>query len=109
MSNLSDVTFHALWTHWPWKAIRHCPGRFLLPLRGKPLSFAELTGQPCTPIRYESSNAPDPVWVLPLIDGGLIAYQQTDGRLLHTLNTPEGFIRKLTQLGIMAHGAMAQP
>jgi len=49
---------------------------------------------------FSSLEAKDTVLVIPLTDGGLIAYQQTDGRLIHTLNTPDGFSRKLHQLGI---------
>jgi len=49
---------------------------------------------------FSSLEAKDSVLVVPLTDGGLIAYRQTDGRLIHTLNTPEGFSRKLHQLGI---------
>jgi hypothetical protein len=32
--------------------------------------------------------------------GGLISYARGDGSYLHTLNTPDGFARKLRQLGI---------
>lgn len=32
--------------------------------------------------------------------GGIISYQRDDGSFLHTLNTPEGFERKLRQLGL---------
>jgi len=44
--------------------------------------------------------ARDPVIVAAFEDGGLISYRQADGRFLHTLNTREGFERKLDQLGI---------
>ena len=44
--------------------------------------------------------ARDPVIVTPLDDGGLISYRKADGLFLHTLNTREGFERKLRQLGI---------
>ena len=44
--------------------------------------------------------AKDPVIVTPFEDGGLISYRKADGTFLHTLNTREGFERKLRQLGI---------
>lgn len=44
--------------------------------------------------------APDEVLVVPLNDGGIISYRRPDGSMLHTLNTAEGFARKLAQLGI---------
>jgi hypothetical protein len=44
--------------------------------------------------------AKDPVIVTALDDGGLISYRKADGTYLHTLNTREGFERKLRQLGI---------
>jgi 2-polyprenyl-3-methyl-5-hydroxy-6-metoxy-1,4-benzoquinol methylase len=40
------------------------------------------------------------VYVVVLDGGGLISYRHADGRFVHTLNTPEGFGRKLDQLGI---------
>ena len=45
-------------------------------------------------------TAKDPVIVTPFEDGGLISYRRTNGMFLHTLNTREGFERKLRQLGI---------
>lgn len=44
--------------------------------------------------------AKDPVIVTPFEDGGLISYRKADGMFLHTLNTRDGFERKLHQLGI---------
>jgi hypothetical protein len=49
---------------------------------------------------HVSVSAQDPVIVTPLEDGGLISYRKADGMFLHTLNTREGFERKLRQLGI---------
>lgn len=93
-------TFQSLWTCWPWRPIRNCPGRFILPRTEHPVSFETLLGISCIPRMFSSLEAKDTVLVIPLTDGGLIAYQQTDGRLIHTLNTPDGFSRKLHQLGI---------
>jgi hypothetical protein len=44
--------------------------------------------------------ARDPVIATPFEDGGLISYRKADGHFLHTLNTRDGFERKLRQLGI---------
>lgn len=44
--------------------------------------------------------AKDTVLVAPFADGGLISYRRNDGSVLHTLNTSEGFARKLADLGI---------
>lgn len=49
---------------------------------------------------FHVSAAKDAVLVVRLIDGGLISYKRSDGSYLHTLNTAEGFARKLTELGI---------
>jgi hypothetical protein len=50
-------------------------------------------------------TARDPVVVTPFEDGGLISYRKPDGLFLHTLNTREGFERKLVQLGANAMSA----
>lgn len=102
-----EVTFQSLWSRWPWKPIRHCPGRFVLPLRAGRLSFEQVVGRPCSPSCHTSLAAPDQVLVLAFADGGLITYRKPDGQLLHTLNTQEGFIRKLKQLGITGYGRPA--
>jgi len=94
------MTFEELRTRWPWRPIRNCPGRLVLPRLEPPPSFEGLLGMPCSPQAFSSPEAKDRVLVLPLQDGGLIAYEQSDGRLIHTLNTPAGFSRKLGQLGI---------
>ena len=49
---------------------------------------------------FTSHAAKDKVLVVPLADGGLISYARADGRTVHTLNTSDGFSRKLSQLGI---------
>jgi hypothetical protein len=45
-------------------------------------------------------SAKDVVLVVSLDRGGMISYKRDDGSFLHTLNTEEGFERKLRQLGI---------
>ena len=94
------TTFQELWCRWPWRPIRNCPGRFILPWTEQPISFEVLLDYSCAPQASSSPVAKDPVFVVLLEDGGLISYRQTDGRLIHTLNTQEGFSRKLQQLEI---------
>jgi len=93
-------TFEEAWARWPWRPIRNCPGRFVLPRIDQPLTFDTLLGLSSSFKEFSSHTAKDPVLVVPLEDGGFISYRQPDGRLIHTLNTPEGFSRKLRQLGI---------
>ena len=95
-----NTTFQELWARWPWRPIRNCPGRYVLPWTEQPVSFEVLLDYSCIPQAFSSPAAKDPVLVVTLEDGGLISYRQSDGRLIHTLNTPEGFSRKLRQLGI---------
>lgn len=94
------MTFDALKSRWRWHPIAHCPGRFVLADAEPPLSFGELVGPGIRVCEYRVERAPDPVAVVALADGGLISYRKRDGRYLHTLNTAEGFARKLAQLGI---------
>lgn len=50
--------------------------------------------------QFHVAAARDAVVVVPLSDGGLISYSRADGTYVHTLNTRDGFARKLAQLGI---------
>ena len=95
-----NPTFQDLLARWPWRPIRNCPGRLVSPWTEHPMSFQTLLGISYIPQVFSSPVAKDPVLVVPLRDGGLISYRQADGRLIHTLNTSEGFSRKLHQLGI---------
>ena len=51
-------------------------------------------------VQQVCTAARDPVIVTPFDDGGMISYCKAQGLFLHTLNTREGFERKLRQLGI---------
>jgi hypothetical protein len=82
-----------------WRAIPHCPGRSI---RTEPTDEtpSDLVG-PDVPVEvFRVDAARDPVHVAVLDGGGLISYRKADGRFVHTLNTPDGFARKLEQLGI---------
>ena len=95
------MTYAELYERFSWRPIPHCPGRYVLPQRfARELRLEDLTGNACETGDYEVSAARDVVIVTALDEGGLISYKRADGSLLHTLNTPEGFQRKLGQLGI---------
>lgn len=95
------MTFEAVLKRGDWRPIRDCPGRFAL--RGVPPTFslADLLGSGANMQRFRSPKAKDAVWAVRLENGGVISYNRPDGTWLHTLNTPEGFERKLKQLGIV--------
>jgi hypothetical protein len=99
--NSMIMTFEQLQARWPWRPIRNCPGRFVLPRREEPLPFEKLLGMACSPQTFSSPGAKDRVFVWLLQNGGLISYEQPDGHFIHTLNTAVGFSRKLGQLGII--------
>jgi hypothetical protein len=94
------VNFDALYTAKAWKPIRGCPGRYGLAdgaVRESPAAL--VTG--ATPQEFRVAAARDVVVVTPFAaGGGLISYRRADGTYLHTLNTSDGFVRKLVQLGI---------
>ena len=83
-----------------WRPIRACPGRFQLV--GPQPTLTDLLGAEARVRTQRVPNAPDQVAVCALSGGGTISYLRADGSWLHTLNTPEGFARKLAQLGIEA-------
>jgi hypothetical protein len=85
---------------WQWKPIQNCPGRFVLLTTDRSMPLDSLVGRDCTVQSFIVDAARDRVLVVPLADGGLISYARADGRVVHTLNTAEGFARKLSQLGI---------
>ncbi len=81
--------------------IPHCPGRYVL--RGVD-SFkgpTALVDAPGDITEHTVAKARDRVVVTRLREGGLISYARANGSWLHTANTPEGFRRKLADLGII--------
>ena len=62
------------------------------------LPVSALTDTPATIYRVQTAR--DPVLVVGFEGGGLISYLREDRTLMHTLNTSEGFRRKLRQLGV---------
>ncbi|HEY0004684.1 MAG TPA: hypothetical protein VGB17_07705 [Pyrinomonadaceae bacterium] len=100
------MNFEQLMRAWGWKPLRHCPGRFVLAGETS-LSMQELLGDEFEVLAYRVEAARDTVLVVRLESGGLISYSRADGTLLHTLNTPDGFRRKLRQLGIRLPSTLA--
>ena len=94
------MTFAELMRSGDWQPIRNCPGRYILRGARNDLRLQELLADDVEVEEYHVNTAPDTVLVMQLEDGGIISYQREDGSFLHTLNTPEGFRRKLLQLGI---------
>jgi hypothetical protein len=64
------------------------------------LTPSELAGADIVLHEHRVPTARDAVLVARLEDGGLISYRRANGTYVHTLNTIEGFARKLAQLGI---------
>lgn len=94
------MTFEIIKKLGDWRAIRDCPGRFVL--RGVPSTFglADLIADGTTIRQFQSAHARDAVYIVCLEDGGIISYRQSAESWVHTLCTPEGFRRKLAQLEI---------
>lgn len=98
-------SFDQLFKERRWRPIRNCPGRYILLGAGDRSSPAEVMGEAHRVSEHRVPAAQDTVLVVRLSDGGgLISYRRDDGTLLHTLNSPEGFERKLRQLGIEHEG-----
>jgi hypothetical protein len=100
------MSFDDLINRWSWKPIRNCPGRFTLDDAAFNPSLSELLGEDVEASEFHVEAAKDTVVVARLYQGGIISYKRKDGSLLHTLNTAEGFERKLRHLGIELPGKM---
>lgn len=92
-----------------WRQIPNCRGRFTLAEQQPRLSITDLLGEDCRPVEVASITARDAILIVPLRDGGVISYRRENGSCLHTLNTPEGFRRKLKDLGIDHREICAEP
>lgn len=95
-------TYQELLGQLEWQPIPGCPGRFrLLSDSSCAIAPAELAGHNGAPVRLISSECRDPFDLVLLSGGGaLLSYLQSDGTYRHTLNTQEGLLRKLRQLGL---------
>jgi hypothetical protein len=97
---MPGTTFDFLNTRWHGKPIANCPGRFVLSASASQLTPEDLLGPGVAVREFHVDAARDTVIVGALADGGLISYRRANGSYVHTLNTPEGFARKLRALGI---------
>jgi hypothetical protein len=95
----SDM-FDDLKARWQWRPLPNCPGRFILADGPTTLKPAELLTADVPVTEHVVAAARDPVAIAAFADGGLISYRKPDRTYLHTLNSREGFERKLRQLGI---------
>ena len=94
------MNFEELKSSWSWSQIRNCPGRFIWRENDKNILPEEIVATKIEFREFQSEKAKDTIIVGRIIDGGLISYRKKDGTYLHTLNTVDGFERKLVQLGI---------
>lgn len=94
------VTVSMLLDRWAWRPIPNCPGRYALKAGAVVTPPEDVACGAKRGSEYVSVSSRDPVIVTPLDDGGLISYRKAGGLFLHTLNTREGFERKLRHLGI---------
>lgn len=80
--------------------IPHCPGRYVL--RGVETTDGPqaIVGSCAAVTEHHVAKARETVVVTWLNGWGLISYARIDGTWLHTANTPDGFRRKLADLGI---------
>lgn len=99
-NDLGPATFSALFNRLAWRPIPNCPGRYVLAAGPVATPPADIVPGANDGSEQVSAAAKDPVLVTPFEDGGLISYRKADGMFLHTLNTREGFDRKLRQLAI---------
>ena len=97
---MTATSFQELRALWSWRTIPNCPGRFVLVNDDKHIPLAALVSRSESAASHEVEGLNDRVIVLPVTGGGLISYARNDGTMLHTLNSPDGFARKLKQLGI---------
>jgi hypothetical protein len=103
------TSFDELLSEHDWEPIRGCPGRYVLRGGRRDLSVEELLGGPAEVSEHGADKARDRVLVARLSGGGVISYKREDGSFLHTLNTEEGFRRKLLDLGVAPTDEPAAP
>lgn len=95
-----ECDFKKIKSLFDWNPINKCPGRYILNIDDKYLSISDILGYEVEVLEYRLETARDLVLVSKIKNGGFISYKRDDGTYLHTLNTNDGFIRKLIDLGI---------
>jgi hypothetical protein len=94
------MSFDEIFKTWNWQPIAGCAGRFVMRGAKADLRPQQVIGREIETMEFQVRAAKDIVIVVRLSDGGLISYKREGGTFVHTLNTSEGFARKLEQLGI---------
>ena len=94
----ATATFDALKAAHDWQPIESCPGRYRLAGEDASRTPADLAGPGAYVAEHNVEGVRDKVLVIVLDGGGLISYVRADGSFVHTLNTAQGFDRKLRQL-----------
>ena len=102
---MAEASFEQVFSAWNWQPIRNCPGRYALRGGDRRLTTTAIAGREIEISEHQSGAALDTVLVAMLGGGGLISYRRADGSFVHTLNTEDGFARKLKQLGIELEGS----
>jgi hypothetical protein len=92
--------FKKLKSLFEWEPIPNCPGRYILKTDDPFRSITEILGFEVETTEHRVDKARDLVLISVISDCGIISYKRTDGSYLHTLNTMDGFNRKLNDLGI---------
>lgn len=95
---MAEISFEKLKTRYRWKPIGNCPGRFVLEGGISQVTPEALCRKPAKV--FPSTRLPDLVYVISVINGGIISYQKKDGGFIHTLCDEEGFSRKLNDIGV---------
>ena len=90
-------SFLDIYKQYQWTPIKHCPGRFVM-TGGQSFSMEDLVGKNIPIMTAESKHAQDEILLCTFPGGGLISYVKPGGRIVHTLNDEDGFIRKSQQL-----------
>jgi len=101
----TEMSFNLLHDKYNWKEIPNCPGRYV-PRKSSShidkLTPHQVIESDRYPIQqFTSEKTKDPIQVMVFPDGsGLLTYVKSDGRYVHTLNTPSGLVRKSSALGL---------
>lgn len=97
---LPHRTVASLTARYGARPIRGCPGRAVLRVESS-VRLRDLL-DPTLPIHSydELPSARDAVHVARLADGGVVSFRRPDGSWVHTVNTPEGFRRRLARFGL---------
>jgi hypothetical protein len=94
------MDFNTLKNRYLWKEIYGCPGRYILKNDDKKTTVEELAGKNLTVNSFKTDKTIDEVLIVKFKCGGLISYKKPDNSYVHTLNTEEGFLKKLIKLKI---------